>query len=106
MAWQPNFRLNYWLCLLLALVGMAAAVYGVVAGKYDWFIGGAGVTLLALLVPRVRGKGKVPIPGMKNPLEGDFAPIGDPPPEGERVTVVEKPEDDPEQPPGPLPPQG
>jgi hypothetical protein len=104
MTWQPNFRFNYWVCLLLALVGIAAALYGVANGKYGWFVAGAAVTITALLIPRLRGKGKIPILGMRKPLEGDFAPIGDPPPEGERVTVVEKPEE-PEQRPEPAPPQ-
>jgi hypothetical protein len=87
--WQPNFRLNYWLCLLLALVGVAAAIYGIAKVKYFWFAGGTVIALLALLTTRLHGKAKVPIPGMRSPLEGDFSPIGDPPPEGERVTVVD-----------------
>jgi hypothetical protein len=101
--WRPNFRLNYWCCLLLAIVGVAAAVYGLVNGTFDWFMGGAAIAIIALLIPRLRGRGSVPIPGMNNPLEGDFAPIGEPQPAGEKVTVLEP--DDPERRAEPAPPQ-
>lgn len=102
--WRPNFRVNYWLSLVLAAVGGATAIYGVVTGMYIWFGAGSALALISLLTTRLRGPGSVPIPGMKNPLKGDFAPIGDPPPEGERVTVVEVPEDA-EQHEEPAPPQ-
>jgi hypothetical protein len=77
MAWRPNFRLNYWLCNVLAVVGIAGAVVAVARDDYGWFAGSAGVAVLALLIPRLL-KGRVPIPGTGGELEGDFAPIGDP----------------------------
>lgn len=96
--------MNYWLCLLLAVVGVSAGIYGLAEGKIAWLVVGAAVAVIALLVPRLRGRGKVPIPGMEKPLEGDFAAIGEPGPQEERVIVVVEPED-PEQPPERPPPQ-
>ena|SRR5215211_6210826 len=89
MSWQPNFRANYWLSLVVSVIGIAAAIYGIATGRIGWVIGGCGIAILALAITRLRGRGKVPIPGMKDPLEGDFAPIGDPVPE-ETVTLVEE----------------
>src|SRR5437870_4282603 len=100
--WRPNFRLNYWLCCLFGGLGLGAAGYGLFTVRYEWFIAGSAVGVIMLGIPRLRGPSKVPIPGMKNPLEGDFAPIGDPPLE-EKVTVEEP--SDPEQRPEPAPPQ-
>jgi hypothetical protein len=100
MAWRPNFRLNYWLCLGIAAIGGGGAVYGLIIATYWLFPAGCGIAILALAVTRLKGRAKIPIPGMDEPLEGDFAPIGDPP--EEKVTVEPT---SPEQPPKPAPPQ-
>src|SRR2546422_2124777 len=97
MAWQPNFRLNYWLCLGIAVVGGGGGVFGLAVGAYWLFPVGCGITILSLAVTRLSGPAKVPIPGMREPLEGDIARIGDPP-EDQRVTVVELPDDAPQTP--------
>jgi hypothetical protein len=52
---------NYWLCIGLAIVGIAGATAGIVRDNYRWFWGGAGLTILALLIPRLL-RGRVPIP--------------------------------------------
>jgi hypothetical protein len=100
--WHPNFRLSYWLSHAVAAVGGTGAIYGLVVGTYWLFPAGCGVALLALLSLRLRGKAKVPIPGMSEPLEGDFVPVGDPPPD--ELVSLEEPPAGPGQSPGPPPP--
>jgi hypothetical protein len=86
-----------WLVVGLGLIGSAG---GLVTGEYMWFVGGAVIALLALLVMRLSGRAKF---GSRHiaTLEGDIAPLGDQNEERgpeERVTVVEPPADDPPPP--------
>jgi hypothetical protein len=95
--WQPNFKWNLRASYGVAALGGAGAIEGMILQRVEWFVAGAVVSLVALLLPRLHGRTKFGAPSIVT-AEGDVTPVGDPRPKEEEVTVVEPRDDAP--PPG------
>lgn len=99
--WRPNFKWNSRAAWVVVGIGVITAVIGLLDHDLRWVGGGCAIIIFALLAQRFQGHAKAGHPFLGT-LEGDLAPIGDPP-EEERVTVIE-PADAPEQSPESAPP--
>ena len=70
-AWRPDFRWDAYAPRLIFVVGIAAAVIGLIDDMLSWVVVGVVAAVIGLLLPRLHGQARIGSPHLLM-LEGDI----------------------------------